>query len=85
MANYRRIAPALREKGTLVLCEDERWIEKGMEEFVATPGYTARWNCFLSMDVATRRIIWNPFPRRRNMEFRLRSQFLADVYRRRLS
>ncbi len=27
VANYRKIAPALRKKGTLVLCEDEKWIE----------------------------------------------------------
>ena len=82
VANHRKIAPALRKKGILVLCEDEKWIElhpglegkwmeNGSEEFVAAPGYTARWNYFISLDVVTGRIIWNSFPGRRNREFRL--------------
>ena len=79
--NYKRIAPALRKNGVLILFEDEKWIEllariegkwilKGKEEFVPTPGWTAGWNYFISMDAADGTIIWNSFPGRRNREFR---------------
>ena len=67
--------------GVLILFEDEKWIEllariegkwilKGKEEFVPTPGWTAGWNYFISMDAADGTIIWNSFPGRRNREFR---------------
>ncbi len=79
--NYKSIAPALRSRGVGVFFEDEKWIEllarlesvwmtKGTELFVPTPGYAARWNFFISLDFATGAIVWNSFPRRRNVEFR---------------
>ena len=53
IANYKRVAAALRKKGILVCFEDEKWLElhpmvegkwmiNGEVETVPTPGYTDR-------------------------------------------
>jgi hypothetical protein len=45
-------------------------MKKGSTLDVPTPGYTKRLNCFISLFWPRRRIVWNCFPRRRNIEFR---------------
>ena len=46
-------------------------VKKETEFIVPTPGYTARWNFFISMAYTTGAIVWNSFGRRRNAEFRV--------------
>jgi hypothetical protein len=43
---------------------------KGTTFYVPTLGYTKRVNCFVSLFWPQKRIVWNCFPRRRNIEFR---------------
>lgn len=91
--NYKRMAPALRSRGVATYFEDEKWMEllaklqcawmkKGTELIVPTPGYTARWNFFISLDYVTGAIVWNSFGRRRNDEFRVHlSNVIAHMKR----
>ena len=87
IANYKRIAVALRKKGILVCFEDEKWLEllpkvegkwmvKGQVETVPTPGYTDRRNYFITMMWPSKRFVWNSFERRRNIEY---SRHLSSV------
>lgn len=68
-----------------VLCEDIRWtdLNPGPREngyrwaakgYAATPGREERCNYFISLDVGTEWITWNFFPRRKNTEFRFRTE-----------
>jgi hypothetical protein len=45
-------------------------MERGSAHHIPTPGYTKRVNCFVSLFWPQRMIVWNCFPRRRNIEFR---------------
>ncbi len=46
------------------------WIVKKAQEFVRTLGYTGRVNLFVTLLWPSKKIIWNLFMRRRNIEFR---------------
>ena len=45
-------------------------MEKGSTLYVPTLGYTKRLNCFVSLFWPQKKIVWDCFPRRRNIEFR---------------
>ena len=52
---------------------------------VRTPGYTRRVNAFITLIWPSRRIVWNVFKRRRNVEFRRHlSNVMACAKRHRL-
>lgn len=46
------------------------WTKKGTTKYLRTLGYTKRVNCFITLLWPYKRIVWNTFPRRRNIEFR---------------
>lgn len=44
---------------------------------IATPGYTKRINCFVTLFWPKKRILWDCFKRRRNIEFRKHLSHIA--------
>ena len=46
------------------------WTRKGITRRIATLGYNKRVNCFITLFWPNKRIVWNTFSRRRNIEFR---------------
>lgn len=61
------------------------WTLPGKTIFVPTLGYTDRVNCFITLFWPQKRIVWNCFSRRRNIEFRKHlSNLVAHAKRRRL-
>jgi len=58
------------------------WTPKGKEIQIATPGYTKRVNCFITMFWPKKKIVWDCFNRRRNIEFRRHLSHLVDYAKR---
>ena len=58
------------------------WTAKGQRLKVPTLGYTKRINCFISLCWPQRRIVWDCFKRRRNIEFRRHLSHLMAYARR---
>ncbi|MBI3035128.1 transposase [Candidatus Woesearchaeota archaeon] len=59
------------EKWTELLPKAERcWTKKRTTRYITTLGYTKRVNCFITLFWPRKRIVWNTFSRRRNIEFR---------------
>ena len=46
------------------------WIVNKNQSFIPTLGYTKRMNFFITLFWPSKKIIWNAFKRRRNIEFR---------------
>ena len=46
------------------------WTQKGKTRYIQTLGYTKRVNCFITLFWPHKHIVWNTFPKRRNIEFR---------------
>jgi hypothetical protein len=46
------------------------WMVNKKQSFVPTLGYTKRMNFFITLFWPSKKIIWNAFKRRRNIEFR---------------
>jgi hypothetical protein len=60
------------EKWVDLLPKTERcWTPNGKTRYIQTLGYTKRVNCFITLFWPHKRIVWNTFPRRRNIEFRI--------------
>jgi len=58
------------------------WTPEGDRLVVETLGYTERINCFITLFWPQKNIIWNIFPRRRNIEFREHLSSLAAYAKR---
>ena len=72
------------EKWTELLGKTQRaWTPKGQTVAIATPGYTKRVNCFITLFWPGKRIVWDCFNRRRNIEFRRHLSHLVDYAKRR--
>lgn len=55
---------------------------KGQIIEIATPGYTRRINCFITLFWPKKKIVWDCFNRRRNIEFRRHLSHIVDYAQR---
>ena len=59
------------EKWVELLPKAERcWLPRGKVLHIPTLGYNKRVNCFITLFLLKKNIVWNTFSRRRNIEFR---------------
>lgn len=59
------------------------WSKRGKPLYVPTPGYTERKNFFITLFWPRKRIVWDAFDRRRNIEFRRHLSHLVAYAKRR--
>ena len=59
------------------------WLPRGEVLHIPTLGYNKRVNCFITLFWPERKIVWNTFDRRRNIEFRKHLSSLAAYAKRR--
>lgn len=58
------------------------WLPKGKILQIPTLGYNKRVNCFITLFWPKKKIVWNTFSRRRNIEFRKHLSNLAAYAKR---
>ena len=90
------LLPFKKKKKIAVGFQDEKWVEllpkaercwlpRGKVLHIPTLGYNKRVNCFITLFLPKKNIVWNTFSRRRNIEFRKHlSNLVAYAKRRKL-